>query len=269
MSPGPSIANSNSAYANITATLGCPSLGMASLECLRSANFSALLEAILTAPGAQYSPVIDGDFVPTQSSVQLRDGKFSRVPLLIGSNTDEGTSAGQRGLPVNNETTLVANMLTTGVTEAQIPFLLALYPDIPAIASPFVFHGREPANGTFGSMFKRQAGMIGDFQTHRGRRISAISWANYSVPVYSYRYNVWPTFNLSITLGATHFQEVSFVFNNTQGLGFQVPYNFGNPLQGLPSKYNELQLLMSQFPLIDSLNSYRERNSEYSLCSFS
>lgn len=42
------------------------------------------------------------------------------------------------------------------------------------------------------------------------------------------------------TVGATHFQEVAFVFDNIEGLGYA-----SNPFQGKPQSYVDLANLMS------------------------
>lgn len=58
------------------------------------------------------------------------------------------------------------------------------------------------------------------------RRRGNIAWSNTGLPSYSYRFDV--TVNgIPAYLGATHFQEVGLVFDNTLGVGYDV-----NPFGG-------------------------------------
>lgn len=89
-----------SLYDDLTAKVNCSNT-VDSLQCLREVPFEKLNAAINGTNGASeynFSPVIDGDFVKEWGSIQLRDHKFVKVPILAGTNTDEGTSFGPVGI---------------------------------------------------------------------------------------------------------------------------------------------------------------------------
>ena len=137
-------------------------------------------------------PITDGDFVETRSSAQLLNGLFVKVPLLTGTNTDEGTnfvgSPSHIGaLPTivyPNDTSFLdyigQSITNTTASAAALAALSVLYPDIPAIGVPHSHKGR--LNSTFGSQYARVATFAGDSMAHRGRRLSAQMWFKYNVP---------------------------------------------------------------------------------------
>jgi carboxylesterase type B len=79
---------------------------------------------------------------------------------------------------------------------------------------------------------------------HSPRRLTNQAWAAQNVTSYSYLFNVLVN-GVPNTIGATHFQEVVFVFDNTNGLGY--PQNLNpNPLGDEPQSYIELARLMTR-----------------------
>lgn len=80
------------AYRNLSSSTGCDTISD-SLACLRNLPF-AELNAVLntTAFRSIWMPQIDGDIIERYSSEQLDDGSFVHVPVIIGANSDEGTS---------------------------------------------------------------------------------------------------------------------------------------------------------------------------------
>ncbi|PVH73308.1 putative extracellular lipase [Cadophora sp. DSE1049] len=179
------------------------------LQCLREAPFDVLNTAFAAA---SFLPTIDGGLIPEYNSVALAKGNFVKVPLIIGSNTDEGkiftvpVTKRQRILENNNET---------------LDTLITLYP-FPGSSS---LHGQSddtliPAG--FGSQFNRVGRWMGDAMFTAGRRYTCELWAQHGVPCYSYRFNTVPADTDPIERGATHFMEVAFVFNNVPGTGMDV-----------------------------------------------
>jgi len=75
---------------------GCEDKGAKTLQCLRSASSEALIRAgqltNATMPLTLYlfAPVIDGTFLQERPVEALNAGRFVRVPVLTGSNSDEG-----------------------------------------------------------------------------------------------------------------------------------------------------------------------------------
>ncbi|KAF8802083.1 alpha/beta-hydrolase [Phlegmacium glaucopus] len=75
---------------------GCENQGAGTLQCLRSAPSDALIRAGNLTTAARpstlflFAPVIDGEFLQERPVEAFRAGRFSGVPVLVGSNTDEG-----------------------------------------------------------------------------------------------------------------------------------------------------------------------------------
>ncbi|MGD0613946.1 MAG: carboxylesterase/lipase family protein [Verrucomicrobiota bacterium] len=65
--------------------------GTASLEALRALPAQKVLDAALKKPRQDFSPDIDGYFLPTDCGSIYASGKQSHIPLLAGWNKDEGS----------------------------------------------------------------------------------------------------------------------------------------------------------------------------------
>ncbi|KAL0942648.1 Lipase 1-like protein 4 [Colletotrichum truncatum] len=213
------------------------------LNCLRelpwqtlNAIFNGTNPLNVTAP--PISAVIDGDFITASAPTLLREGKFAPVPLLLGNNFDEGTGYAKQG--INTEEQFDAWLASSVQADAtQAAALKELYPDDPAVGIPATVTER-PTGTAFGTLWKRVSAVAGDYQQHSGRRLLASTYAETGIPVYSYLWNVYVN-GVPWAYGATHFQEVAFVFNNVKGLGYAA-----NPFEGKPESYVQLADLMSR-----------------------
>ncbi|KAF8969012.1 Alpha/Beta hydrolase protein [Flammula alnicola] len=132
-------------YRQVAEFAGCGNeTSTGTLQCLRSASSDALtlagskLRAARPATHFILSPVIDGDFVKERPIEAFAAGRFARVPLLFGSNTDEGSHssdalhdpAANTSMPNAKETT-VFNFLRgqyPNITDAAFAQALELYP---------------------------------------------------------------------------------------------------------------------------------------------
>lgn len=86
--------------------VGCSASEKGALQCLREVPFEELNAACNGtggSPAYAFSPVIDGDFVRSRGSVQLGQHEFVRVPIIAGTNSDEGTSFGPTGINTTNQ----------------------------------------------------------------------------------------------------------------------------------------------------------------------
>ncbi|KAJ3574227.1 hypothetical protein NP233_g1904 [Leucocoprinus birnbaumii] len=79
----------NSQISKIAANFSCP-LGKGLLDCLRKKSGSELQQVLLDT-GAQFQPVTDNITVWKDYVAQTQRGHTAKVPLLIGTNKDEGT----------------------------------------------------------------------------------------------------------------------------------------------------------------------------------
>ncbi|PYH32854.1 cholinesterase [Aspergillus neoniger CBS 115656] len=229
-------------YDELAAQVGCSNV-VDSLQCLREVPFEKLNAALNTTSGNSefnFGPVIDGDIVREWGSLQLDKHEFVKVPILAGTNTDEGTAFGPTGI---NTTEEFYAYLTDGESGFQLPptiaqEILQLYPDDPALGIPeFLGDSRVPSEGY---QWRRTCAYAGDYVMHANRRRQCEAWTETSTPAYCYRFNMRAA-DVPILSGATHFEEVAFVFNNIAGLG----YHYGKPFAGMPESYVQLSNLMT------------------------
>ncbi|THC97527.1 hypothetical protein EYZ11_003007 [Aspergillus tanneri] len=212
-------------YDDLVLKLNCSDVAD-TLQCLREVPFPELNSVLNGTDGQSeynFSPVLDGDLIRNWGSVHLDRHEFVRVPIIAGTNTDEGTAFGPTGI---NTTAQFYSYLTDGSFRFQIPptianQILKLYPDDPSQGIPsYLGNKRVPSNGY---QWRRTSAFAGDFSMHANRRRQC---EVASVPYLS---------------GATHFEEVAFVFHNYAGLG----YHYGKPFTGMPEAYKVLSRLMA------------------------
>ena len=165
--------------------------------CMRNTTTSDLLSswetiAALFPEPFLFSPAIDGPdgIIPDLPSRLLAAGHFSKIPFIAGTVLDEGTDFVPESISSDEEVLefiVIADSPFVPTLSAQfeqdVATLLQLYPDIPALGSPF-----GTGNETFGlsSEYKRAAAMYGDvsFQAVRRRWIQAAAEAG--VRAYGY-----------------------------------------------------------------------------------
>lgn len=197
------------------------------LECLQNADTWELQYAFNGTNGvlssALYYPYIDGEIISKSGYQTLLHGNFLKVPVLIGTNTDEGTSFVMPGLNSSLEFMVYLKFALPTLTMDTIIELGALYPEgDPLVSAPLdPTYNTTPIvypEGVVGSQFPRLATLFGDVVFIGGSRITARFYAEHS-PVYKYRFNIqdlqYANSNLSY-IGAGHGQEVVYVFDNNQ-----------------------------------------------------
>ena len=80
--------------AKLATDLGCPP-GAGQLACLRAKPAADVLAASATGPGVFgtgliWAPVPDGASLPGDPAQLVREGRFQRVPMIVGTTHDEG-----------------------------------------------------------------------------------------------------------------------------------------------------------------------------------
>lgn len=205
-------------FENLTRTVNCYTASD-QLACLRNLSSAALFAGHVSQT---WNPLIDGDFLqayPFSQQLQQNgiDNSFNKIPLLIGANSDEGTSFGIKGL--NTSTDVFNNLLayrSLAITPPTANQLLDLYPAFDwQNEPPFHVH----SNLTFpqyGLQWRRDCAIAGDIVIIAGRRKMCEIYTEASQNVYSYRFDT-PLWNASITTGAQHFVNVVFSFQNISG----------------------------------------------------
>jgi carboxylesterase type B len=194
------------------------------LECLRALPAEQLNTAINTTSATlnvtNFMPILDGDFIQKRTSLQLEAGEFVQVPIIDGANSDEGTAFSPS--PVNSTADFAFFVKVSGrggnISDEFVQKVLAAYPDdlsVNVVASL----GDQRPGAPFGPQFRRSASYFGDQAFIAPRRKTCETWAANNLTAYCYRFNAIPA-GIPAAIGVTHFQEVSFVFYNLQGVGY-------------------------------------------------
>ncbi|KAJ7793691.1 extracellular triacylglycerol lipase precursor [Mycena olivaceomarginata] len=189
-------------------------------ECLAKANTTEILQGFASASSESthfnpWPPVIDGPggLIPDLPSVLFKRGQFARLPFIAGTVKDEGTTFIPQTINSTEELYELALSLfspSSSPTTLQdsVQTLLQLYPDIPALGSPF-----DTGNATFGlnSQFKRAAAIVGDGDFQSQRRFWMDTAANAGVKTFGYLFTESePTFPPA--LGVFHASELAYVY---------------------------------------------------------
>lgn len=186
-----------------------------------------------------FAPVTDGDFIQDYGSVQLSRGEFVKVPIIVGTNSDEGASFAPYG--INTTLQFQAALSISGLPPAAQTLLLEAYPDDLSTNVIAALGPNRPAS-RFGQQFRRVATYIGDQLFIAPRRQTALSWAQYNTTAYAYRFNADQA-GFAPELAVSHFKEIGFVFNNIEGVGFRPDIK---PFEGKPQRYVDLAGFISK-----------------------
>ncbi|KAK7744196.1 hypothetical protein SLS53_003717 [Cytospora paraplurivora] len=155
----------------------------ASLDCLRALPLSELNAALNGTAASPWPPMLDHDFIAGHLVNQLNDGRFPRVPILIGANADEGAAFGSDkgpgGAGVNTDADLryalegiigpEAPQWTGKSIDRLVDELLAVYPDVQAVGIPSLekFPAINPGDAVataqgLGLQYRRSGAIFGD-----------------------------------------------------------------------------------------------------------
>ncbi|KAJ7190375.1 carboxylesterase estA [Mycena pura] len=176
------------------------------MACLRAQNTSTLVAANVphpfqgraANPDFFYTPTIDGDFVRDHLYTLFREGKFIRVPTIIGDDDDEGTD-------------FAANASTPA---AVTSFLTDNYPQLtPAdgarIAELYPLRAPLPGHAPF---FPSAAAAFGEgtFTCPSNFILAQINRVHQ--PVWNYRFSVVQADDAAAGLGVPHASELPAIF---------------------------------------------------------
>ncbi|KAJ5038600.1 Alpha/Beta hydrolase protein [Bipolaris maydis] len=193
------------------------------IACLRQAPAASLLMA------ASQPISVDGDVFLESGAEAMAQGHFVRVPTIIGNNRNEGTTILKivGNGPVNDYDDFHALMQNfyryNPVNQTESQTLWDLYQTYVNQSSNAglgtVLADQGPAIGT---SYGLATLVVGDFSFILGRRSMNQAFVANGVPTYSYFFDT-QTSNLDPKrYGVAHFQEIPFVFNNWQGVGWDV-----------------------------------------------
>lgn len=248
--PYPSLDKWQPVYDYVISATNCTSASD-SLACLRtipsaalSAVFNSTFNGSIIGSDSTFGPQVDGDFLQMSGTTQLRNGQFVKVPYLLGTNFDEGTSFGTQGLNTTADFINETLYQTPGMDNATLNTILQLYPDDPTLGIPSTLHGRPSPSSGYGAQWKREAAYWGDVKMQAARRHAAESWAKYNTTAYTYHFDVVVN-GATPEEGAGHFREVAFVFDDTIGLGYNNSVS-EDPFEGEPETLKDLAKMMSR-----------------------
>lgn len=215
------------------------------LDCLRALPFTVLNNILNTTTfSSRWNPALDGDFIARYGSEQLADGAFVHVPIINGANSDEGVSFSPNGINSTadlemylNTTSSTQYALTPELVEELISVYTSGQPDYLIPSTEELGQNVTSLGPQYGPYYRASAAYFGDEVFIANRRKDCETWAANNVSAYSYRFNAIPTGSQFVA----HFQEVAFVFNNLNGLGYAV-----NPFANKSAAYTELSDFMSK-----------------------
>jgi len=182
------------------ASLGCPGPGADALARLRSKPFEELRAASAQAPsflkpsGIRFSPVVDGVVLPEHPARAFLDGRQADVPVLTGSNKNEGTMFYESVTREEYETWV------EGVFGRHAPKVLALFPARSDRDTADAFDRLFAC-----AMFAAPARFIAACAERRGRK------------AYLYRMTRRPNSDAARKLGVFHGLDIGYVFGSVAG----------------------------------------------------
>ncbi|KAJ6469165.1 esterase 1, partial [Mycena vitilis] len=169
-----------------------------SFSCLLAASADDILAGVEAGVSAlvgefPFLPVLDGPagIVPTLPSVRLSSGAGGKVPFISGSVLDDGTLFVAASVGTTSVDQIVSQINSSFTPCPSGPAalsnatntLLGLYPDDPALGSPF-----NTGNDTFGfsGEYKRAAALLGDLLIQAPRRSWSQTASDRGTKVFSY-----------------------------------------------------------------------------------
>lgn len=204
-------------YDSVVAAAGC-SGASDTLACLRGLPYSDFLNAANSVPGAlgyrsvdlSYLPRPDpsSKFFPISPEIAVSAGAFTKVPLIIGDQEDEGTlfSLSQTNISTTDDLVSYLSTYFPHAKSGEVAQLVSLYPDDPAAGSPF----RTGLLNNIYPQYKRLAAILGDTTFTLTRR-AYLSLVSSQVPSYSYLATYY--YGLPV-LGTFHATDVLADYNN-------------------------------------------------------
>ena len=222
-------------YDKVVQTAGCGS-APDTLACLRGLDYTEFLRAGNSVPGIvsynsvalSYLPRPDGAALPDSPDRLVKRGAYAAVPMIIGSQEDEGTvfSLFQPNLTTTPEVVAyLSDLFFQGMPKPDVEALVATYPANVSAGSPFrtgVFNELYPG-------FKRLAALLGDlvFTLTRRAFLEAAVEVNPGVPAWSYLFS--HEHGMPV-LGTRHGAEMGAIFGATREDAHVYYVNFVNHL---------------------------------------
>ncbi len=203
----PQVGSAEALGARFATAVGCNTASDVS-ACMRAKPAAEVLAAAptpveLTRYGVRYQPNIDGYVLAEAPWVSLLAGRFQRVPVITGTNLDEGTAF---TLGVNIPDEAAYRALVGAVLPDHVDDVIRLYP-VAMYASPKAAY----------EAFLRDAVFVCP------ARAFARTTTLYSVPTYLYQFTRLNRAGAVLGLGVFHSAELPYVFGNFTGFFSRAP----------------------------------------------
>ncbi|KAI2603495.1 alpha/beta-hydrolase [Hypoxylon fragiforme] len=207
-------------YDSFSSRLNCSGPGLLSLSCLRSKTTAQLQAANVAipypgesaAPLYMWNPVIDGDLIRDHTYTAYAEGRFVKIPLLVGADTNDGTIFTPRNTSTLVESENFIRSQFSEITEQQLQTISELYPN-PNDTCP-----------SAGCYWRQVSNAYGDMR-YMCPVLYISSAAAPHRDTFTYRYNVEDPRQIADGLGVPHTIELNAIW----GAG----YTNGSP----PSSY--------------------------------
>jgi len=210
-------------YQTITEYFNCTE-AKSSFECLQHVDAKKLNhlfnETNGILKGGFHATYVDGDIIPKSSYLSMKDGEYTKIPILLGTNTDEGYEFMNNTLNTTKEFKDALSHDFDYLTKTSLEKLDEIYPlGDPLVSSPLdPTYNHTPIEypSWLGKQAPRMSVIYGDLLFTAGARTTAQIASGDGVPVYKYRHNIPDndTYNEPF-IGAKHFTEVVYVFDNS------------------------------------------------------
>jgi carboxylesterase type B len=175
-----------------------------SLNCLRRVNATAL-----QTTRCQFNPSFDNDLIRTPMLQAFDEGKYLKIPTIMGTCNDEGTKA----TPPLTNTTEQAFAFIRGQTSGTLTNDSLALINVSYLAAP------QPVFPDAGPLWRQIANAHGDFRSHCITARLQNAMARDGLKTFNYRYAVLDPEQEELGFGAYHVVELNGVFgpNNTDG----------------------------------------------------
>ncbi|KAF4901836.1 Lipase 1 [Colletotrichum fructicola] len=180
------------------------------LDCIRKLP----VEEFRAKVGSSTGQSVDGDFTRTSIQRALPAGQYIKIPTVVGTNTDEGTTSAPTGI---NTTEQLFGSVAQGyfrprlLPNETVSKLISLYPTSPQLGCPY---NTGSTQFTSGLLDKMACSIFGDIVQIGPARMIAQTLARDGVPVYRYRFNHLQSNTSLMTKGIGTGVEQQYVFSN-------------------------------------------------------
>ncbi|OJJ34514.1 hypothetical protein ASPWEDRAFT_136662 [Aspergillus wentii DTO 134E9] len=181
------------------------------MSCLRSAQEPVILNASYTVfakynPSVRWAfqPVIDGDLIKQRPIDAWKSGKWQRMPIITGFNTNEGTYYVPSTVETSEQFDDFFKTLLPAYSSQDIQTISNLYPDpLYADDSPYI----ERRNIPVGPQYKRLEAAYGHYAyACPVRQTASLASQDQNAPIFLYHWAL----NKTVQGGANHGDQMAY-----------------------------------------------------------